>query len=95
MVKTYVIWLSEFCWSVSELAELLERTFSSVKEMFAHLSLEFLLQGVELTLVAVEIVVVGLLGQVSKDFTWWVVKVSWSSLGINTLSLISGFLFGR
>ena len=79
---------------MSELAELHERTFSSVKEMFAHLSLELLLLGIELTLVTVEIVVVGLLGQVSKDFTWWVVKVSWSSLGINTLSLISGLLFG-
>lgn len=43
---------------MSELAELLERTFSRVKEMFAHLSLEFLLQGIELTLVAIEVVIV-------------------------------------
>ena len=79
---------------MSKLAELLKRTFSRLEVMFAHLSLELLLQGVELTLVSVEVVVVGLLGQVSKDFAWWVVEVSWSSLGVNTLSLISGLLFG-
>ena len=65
---------------MSELAELLERTFSRLEVMLAHLSLELLLQSVELTVVAIEVVVVGLLGQVSKDFTWWVVKVSWSTL---------------
>ena len=80
---------------MSELAELHKWAFSRVKEMFAHLSLELLLQSIELTLVAVEVVVVGLLGKVSKDFAWWVVKVSWSTLGVNTLSLISGLRFTR
>jgi hypothetical protein len=75
---------------VSELAELLEWAFSGVEEMLAHLGLELLLESIELTLVAVEIVVVGLLSEVSQDFAWWVVEISWSSLGINTLALVSG-----
>jgi hypothetical protein len=58
--------------------------------MFAHLGLELLLESIELTLVAIEIVVVGLLSEVSQDLAWWVVEVSWSSLGVNTLALISG-----
>lgn len=79
-LRTYVIWLSKLSWPMSELTELLQWAFTSIKEMFAHLSLELLLQGVELTLVAVEVVVVGLLGQVSQNLAWWVVKVSWSAL---------------
>ena len=75
---------------MSELAELLERTFSSIKEMLAHLGLEFLLESIELTLIAVEIVVVGLLSEMSQDLAWWVVEVSWSSLGVNALTLVSG-----
>jgi hypothetical protein len=84
-----VIWLSEFGWTVRELTELLERTFSAVKEMLAHLSLVLLLESVELALVAVETIIVGLLSQVSQDLTGWIVKVSWSSLGVDTLALVS------
>jgi hypothetical protein len=75
---------------VGELAKLLKGALSILKEMFAHLSLELLLQGIELTLVAVEVIVIGLLSQVSQDFAGRIVKVSWSSLGVNTLSLIFG-----
>jgi hypothetical protein len=50
--------------------------------MFAHLSLELLLKCIEMTLTTVEIIIVGLLGQVLQDFTWWVIEVSWSSLGV-------------
>ena len=76
---------------MSELAELLERTFSGVEEMFAHLSFELLLQGVELTLVSVKVIVVRLLSQVSEHLAWRVVEVSWSSLGVNALALVLGF----
>jgi hypothetical protein len=77
---TYVIWLSQLGRSVSKLAELLEWALSRLEEMLAHLSLELLLQGVELALVAVEVVVVRLLSEVPEDLAWWVVKVSWSTL---------------
>ena len=87
---TYVIWLSKLGRSVSELAELLKWALSGFKEMLAHLGLELLLESIELTLVAIEVVVVGLLSQVSQNLAWWVVEVSWSSLGVNALSLVSG-----
>lgn len=87
--------MSELSWSVSKLAELLEWALSGIKEMLTHLSLILLLESVELTLVSVEIIIVRLLSQVSQDLTWWIVKVSWSSLGINTLALISGLLLAR
>jgi hypothetical protein len=77
---------------VSKLAELLEWALSRLEEMLAHLSLELLLESVELTLVAVEVVVVGLLSEVSEDLAWWVVEVSWSSLRVHTLALISRLL---
>lgn len=57
--------------------------------MFAQLSLELLLQGVELSLVPIEIVIVRLLGQVSQNLAWRIVEVSWSALGVNSLALIS------
>jgi len=84
-----VIWLSEFGWAVSKLAELLERALSVVKIMLAHLSLILLLESIELSLVTVETIIVGLLSQMSQNLAWWVVKVSWSSLGVNSLALIS------
>lgn len=43
--------------------------------MLAHLSLVLLLEGVELALVAIEVVVVRLLSEVSEDFAGWVVEV--------------------
>jgi hypothetical protein len=67
---------------MSELAILLKWASAILKEMFAHLGLELLLKCIEMTLTTVEIIIVGLLGQVLQDFTWWVVEVSWSSLGV-------------
>jgi len=90
-----IIWLSQFGWTVSKLTELLERAFTVIQEMLAHLGLVLLLESVELALVAVETIVVGLLSQVSQDLTWWIVEVSWSSLGVNALALISGLLLAR
>lgn len=88
----WVIWLSQLSGSMSELAELHEWAVSLFHEMFAHLGLIFLLELVELTLVSVEVVIVVLLGEMSKNFTWWVVKVSWSAVSIITLTFISLFL---
>lgn len=72
---TYVMRLSQFNWAVRELAILCKRATSSIGEMFAHLGLVLLLQGVKLALVAVEVVIVRLLSQVSHHFAWWVVEV--------------------
>ena len=68
---------------MSELAELLEWTFSSVEEMFAHLSFELLLQGVPSALVSVEVVIVRLLCKMSHDLAWRVVEVL---LGLSIIS---------
>ena len=59
---TYVVGLSQFGWAVSKLAVLGKWAISTLEEMFAHLGLVLLLQGVELALVSVEIVEVALLG---------------------------------
>lgn len=90
----WVIWLSQLSRSVSELAELNEWAVSFLHKMFAHLGLIFLLELVELTLVSVEIVIVVLLGEMSKNFTWRIVEVSWSAVSIVSLTLISLFLGG-
>ena len=59
---TYIVGLSEFARSMSELAEFLKGTGACLHEMLAQLSLVLLLKCVELALVAVEIVIVALLG---------------------------------
>ena len=76
----WVIWLSKLFWSVSELAELVEWAFSVSLEVLAHLGLEFLLQGVELALGTVEIVIVAGLLKMSHDLSWWVVEISFLSV---------------
>lgn len=73
---------------MSELAVLLKWAEASLKEMFAHLSLILLLESVELALVTVKVIVIGLLSQVLEDLARWVVEVSWSSLGVKSLTLI-------
>ena len=65
------------------------------EEMFAELSFILLLQSVELSLISVEVIVVWLLCKVSHHFTRWVVKVSWPSLCVVTLTLISRLLTWR
>jgi hypothetical protein len=74
-MNTYIIRLSELGRAMGELAILLEWAFTGVEEMFAHLGLILLLESVELTLVTIEIVIVGLLSQMSHDFSRWVVEV--------------------
>jgi hypothetical protein len=87
---TYVVWLSEFIGTVCELTELSQGAFPSLEEVLAHLGLILLLQSVELTLVSVEVVVVGLLCEVSHDFAWWVVEVLlWLAI-LTQLSSVSG-----
>jgi hypothetical protein len=75
-----VIWLSKLLWSVSELAVLAKWAFSICLEVLAHLGLEFLLQGIELALSTVEIVIVARLLKMSHDLSWWVVEISFLSV---------------
>ena len=91
-VFTYVRSCSELFVSVCELAELMEWARAVLQEMLAELGLVLLFQSVDLALVAVEAVVVGLVGEASEDLSWWVVEVPWSSVGVNTFSLITSLL---
>ena len=72
---TYVVGLTEFLWAMGELAVLLEWALAGVEVVLAHLSLVLLLESVELALVAVEVVVVRLLSEVSQNLAGWVVEV--------------------
>jgi hypothetical protein len=74
---------------MSELAVLSQWALLLLEVMLAELSFVFLLQGVELTLVSVEIVVVRLLGQVPHDLAWWIIEISWPSICIETLTFIA------
>lgn len=89
---TYIIRLSKILLAMSELTILCERTFVGLQEVLAQLSFIFLLQGVELTLVSVEIVIVLLLSKVSHDFSWRIVEVPGSTLCIEAFSLVTSFL---
>jgi hypothetical protein len=80
---------------MGKLAVLLQWAVSVVEVMLAKLSLVLLLQSVDLSLVSIEIVIVGLLSQLSNDLSWWIVEVPWSSISINALSLIPRFLLSR
>ena len=74
-----------------ELAILGEWTFAILKIMLAELSFIFLLERIELSLITIEVTVVGLLSKMPHHFTRWIVEVSWSSLCIVSLALISCF----
>ena len=76
----WVIWLSKLFCSVSELAELAEWAVSVGCEVLAQLGLELLLQGIELALSTVEIVIVARLLKMSHDLSWWVVEISFLSV---------------
>ena len=65
---------------MSELAILVERTRASFEEMFAELGLVLLLQRVELALVAIKIVIVALLSQVTQDLARRIVEVALLSI---------------
>jgi len=58
----WVIWLSQFVVAVSELAELVKRAGFVFQVMLAELGLILLFQGIDLALVAIETVIVGLVG---------------------------------
>jgi hypothetical protein len=53
-----IIWLSQFTISVSKLTELMKRAVTVLQEVLAELCLILLFQGVNLTLVAIEAVIV-------------------------------------
>jgi len=74
---------------MSELAVLSQWALLLLEVVLAELSFVFLLQGVELTLVTVEIVVVRLLGQVPHDLAWWIIEISRPSICIETLTFIA------
>jgi len=61
MLWKRIIWLSQLFRTMCELAELFEWALTILEEMLAHLCLELLLEGVELTLVSVKVIVVALL----------------------------------
>lgn len=77
---TYVGSLSKLFGSVCELAVLVEWAHASVKEMFAELGLVLLLERVELALVAIKIVIVALLSQVTQDLARRIVEVALLSI---------------
>ena len=92
IILTYIIGLSKLLRSMSELAVLLKWALPSFREMFAHLSLVFLFECVDLSLVSIEVIVVWLIGEDAEHFAWWVVEVAWSAVGVETLALISSLL---
>jgi len=93
-LKTYIIWLSQLLWSVSELAILGKRAVLVLHEVLAKLSLIFLFQRVKLTLISIEIFVIWLLSQLSNDFAWWIVKISFSLLIVRSFLLVFIFQIG-
>ena len=74
---------------MGELAVLLEWAGSVLHVMLAHLSLELLLQCVPSALVSVEVVIVGLLCEMSHDLAWRVVEVL---LWLSVISKLSSVL---
>jgi hypothetical protein len=93
-IFTYIIWLSQILLPMGELTVLRKRAFGLLKIMLAELSFIFLLESVELTLVSVEIVVVGLLSEMPHHFSWWIIKVARSALGVIAFTFVSSFLVG-
>lgn len=75
-----IVGLSEFAWSMSKLAEFLKRTGACLHEMLAQLGLVLLFESVELALIAIEIVIIALLSQMTQNLGRRVVKVAWSTI---------------
>jgi hypothetical protein len=65
---------------MSELAILSEWAILMFHEVLAKLSFIFLFQSVKLSLISIEIFVIGLLSQLSNHFAWWIVEISFSLL---------------
>jgi len=79
---------------MSKLAKLLKWAMSLIEKMLAQLGLEFLFKLIELTLISIIVIIVVLLSEVSEDLSRRIIKVSWSSVSIKSLSLISTLLLG-
>lgn len=94
-IFTYISWLSELVISVSELAVLVEWAYLILQEMFTELGLILLFQSINIvSWLTVETIIVWLVCETSKDFSWWIVEIPWSTVSIKTFSLISS-LFSR
>lgn len=90
-----IIWLSEIFLTMCKLTVLGQRALTVFEVVLAQLSFIFLFQSVELTLVSIEVVVVGLLSQVSHDLSGWIIEISWPSIGIKTLTFVARFFARR
>lgn len=73
---------------MGELAVLSEWAVLVFHEVLAKLSFIFLFQRVKLSLISIEVFVIGLLGQLSYNFAWWVVEISFSLLVLCSFLLI-------
>ena len=73
-----------------ELAELVQRAGTIVNEVLTDLGLVFLLEGVEIVLVGVVIFIVLLLSNLFHYLSWRIVEVSYSSLRVNSFTLVFG-----
>ena len=67
---------------MSKLAVLLQWAFTTFEVVLAELSLVLLFQSMDLALVAIEVLVIRLLGKLSHDLAWWIVEVPWSAIGV-------------
>lgn len=84
-----IIGLSQIFCAMCELAVLSKWAHFVFQVVLAQLGFIFLFQSVELTLISVEVVVVRLLGQMAHDLSWWIIEISWPSLGIETFTLVA------
>jgi hypothetical protein len=76
---------------VGKLAVFFKTAKASFHKVLAQLSLVLLLKCVKLTLVAVEVVIVALLSQMTENLGWWVVEVARPSILITLV--VSSFAF--
>lgn len=86
-----IVGLSELRGSMSELAVFFKAAGTMFHEMFAKLSLILLLKRIELALVAIKVVVVALLGEVSENLGWGIVEVARSTILVALI--VSSFAF--
>lgn len=76
---------------MSKLAVFFKAAITMLHEMFAKLSLILLLECIELSLVAIEVVVVALLGEVPENLRWRIVEVARSTILVTFV--VSSFTF--
>jgi hypothetical protein len=78
--RKWLIFLPKFFLSMSELTEVLERTDSTLEIVSAHFGLEFPLEIDESVLIAEEVLIDLLLGQLLNHFGWRVVEIAFAVL---------------